>query len=157
MQRNRAALWWSTWGSGTGLATPQGSTTPSPTPHHQSCRQMGPHACLFLLLPAPPLPLFSPQFPVTALTPVQAISPLSAGLQPLPSSGFWPATSSVLKTSLSLPAGPFLLLPHPAFLSQPNLLTGGVCTLISHFLTSHLPQSGFGPSRPLRLASHSHL
>lgn len=51
----------STWGSGTGLAAPdsaplQGSTTPVPSPHHQSCRQTMP-PCLPVPSSPPPAPL----------------------------------------------------------------------------------------------------
>ena len=102
------------------------------------------------------------------------IPPASTAEVPLPS------PDPHLRRHLFNPLAPYLLHPQPgswrldnslfclentpfqasyppalAFPSQPNLSTRGVCTCISHSLTSHLPQSGFGPSRPQGLASRS--
>ena len=108
------------------------------------CPSLLPSPCLHRRgSPAQPRPT-PPQTPVQPISPLSAVSStwlLAPGQQPL------------------LENIPFRASYYPAlaFPSQPNLLTRGVCTSISHFLTSHLPQSGFSPSRPQGLAFHSHL
>ena len=128
------------------------SGTHTPCLHCQTCRWVCLHAHPSCLLPASAaeVPLPSPD-PHLRRHPFNPLGPYLLCPQP----GSWRLDNSLF----CLGNIPFRASYHPALAvpSQPNLLTRGVCTSVSHFLTSHLPPSGFGPSRPQGLAFHSHL
>lgn len=117
--------------------------TPSPSSHLPVCTTEFP-------LPALDLPLL--RHPFNPLAPY-LLCPQPFSLSWLLASSLFCLQSIPFLTCWPLP----VIAPSWAFLSQPNLLTRGVCKPISHFLTSHLPQSGFSSIASARLASHSHL